>query len=89
MGLKQGAGRSRALRSIGLYLAVAFGMAWIFWFAGWLITQLPTALLVVYGAFLVATILSTTGAALQSVVVNLVRDLYQNVAGHSRGDHAK
>ncbi|WP_158893531.1 sodium:solute symporter family protein [Amycolatopsis anabasis] len=54
--------------------------------AGWLITRLPTALLVVYGAFLVATIISTTGAALQSVVANLTRDLYQNVAGRSRGD---
>lgn len=54
--------------------------------AGWLITRLPAALLVVYGAFLVATIISTTGAALQSVVANLIRDLYQNVFGLSRGD---
>jgi len=54
--------------------------------AGWLITQLPTALLAVYGAFLVATIISVTGAALQSVVANITRDLYQTVIGHTRGD---
>ncbi|MFE0765198.1 sodium:solute symporter family protein [Streptomyces smyrnaeus] len=54
--------------------------------AGWLITRLPAALLVVYGAFLVATIISTTGAALQSVVANVIRDLCQNVFGSNRGD---
>jgi solute:Na+ symporter, SSS family len=54
--------------------------------AGWLITRLPTALLAVYGAFLVATIISVTGAALQSVVANITRDLYQNVFGRTRGD---
>lgn len=54
--------------------------------AGWLITRLPAVLLVVYGAFLVATIISTTGAALQSVVANVIRDLYQNVLGRTRGD---
>jgi len=54
--------------------------------AGWLITRLPTALLAVYGAFLVATIISVTGAALQSVVANITRDLYQNVFGHTRSD---
>ncbi|WP_020667285.1 sodium:solute symporter family protein [Amycolatopsis nigrescens] len=56
--------------------------------AGWLITQLPTALLILFGAFLVATIISTTGAALQSVVANMTRDLYQNVFGGRRGDRA-
>lgn len=54
--------------------------------AGWLITRLPAALLVAYGAFLVATIVSTTGAALQSVVANITRDLYQSVFGRSRSD---
>jgi SSS family solute:Na+ symporter len=54
--------------------------------AGWLITQLPTALLAVYGAFLVATIISATGAGLQSVVANITRDLYQNFFGETRGD---
>lgn len=56
--------------------------------AGWLLTRLPTALLVLFGAFLVATIISTTGAALQSVVANLTRDLYQNVFGGTRDDRA-
>ncbi|WP_301128762.1 sodium:solute symporter family protein [Streptomyces cacaoi] len=54
--------------------------------AGWLITRLPAVLLVVYGAFLVATIISTTGAALQSVVANVIRDLYQNVLERRTGD---
>ncbi|NSC20243.1 sodium:solute symporter family protein [Streptomyces albus subsp. chlorinus] len=54
--------------------------------AGWLITRLPAVLLVVYGAFLVATIISTTGAALQSVVANVIRDLYQNVFARRRDD---
>jgi SSS family solute:Na+ symporter len=49
--------------------------------AGWLLAQLPTALLIVFGAFLVSTIVSTTGAALQSVVANLTRDVYQNIMG--------
>ncbi|MGW8378260.1 sodium:solute symporter family protein [Streptomyces sp. ODS28] len=54
--------------------------------AGWLITQLPPVLLVTYGAFLVATIVSTSGSALQSVVTNLVRDLYESVAGRRAAD---
>lgn len=54
--------------------------------AGWLITRLPTALLAVYGAFLVATIISVTGAALQSVVANITRDLYQNAFGRTGSD---
>lgn len=49
--------------------------------AGWLLTRLPPVLLVAYGAFLVATIVSTTGSALQSVVTSLVRDLYSGVGG--------
>ncbi|MEV4333660.1 sodium:solute symporter family protein [Streptomyces sp. NPDC049597] len=44
--------------------------------AGWLVTQLPAGIMVIYGAFLVATIVSTAGAALQSVVTSIVRDLY-------------
>jgi hypothetical protein len=31
--------RDRSLRSMGLYLFVAFGMAWVLWLVGWLITQ--------------------------------------------------
>ncbi|WP_327657990.1 sodium:solute symporter family protein [Streptomyces sp. NBC_00483] len=54
--------------------------------AGWLITQLPPLLLVTYGAFLVATIVSTSGSALQSVVTSLVRDLYSSVVGGRRTD---
>ena len=43
--------------------------------AGWFLAQLPVWLIAVYGAFLMATIVSTTGSALHSVVVNLVNDL--------------
>lgn len=43
--------------------------------AGWFLGQIPTWLLAIYGAFLMATIVSTTGSALQSVVANLVHDL--------------
>ncbi|EIE98916.1 sodium:solute symporter family protein [Saccharomonospora glauca] len=48
---------------------------------GWLLARLPSVLLIVFGAFLVSTIVSTTGAALQSVVANLTRDVYQNIVG--------
>jgi len=43
--------------------------------AGWFLTQLPSWVLAVFGAFLVATIVSTTGSALQSVVANMINDL--------------
>lgn len=43
--------------------------------AGWFLGQLPAWLLAIYGAFLMATIVSTTGSALQSVVANMVYDL--------------
>lgn len=54
--------------------------------AGWLLTQLPTWLMVIFSAFLVSTIVSTTGAALQSVVANLTRDVYQNIAGKAQDE---
>ena len=43
--------------------------------AGWLLDEIPLWLLALYGAFLMATIVSTTSSALQSVVANLVHDL--------------
>lgn len=43
--------------------------------AGWFLTNIPTWLLALYGAFLMATIVSTTGSALQSVVANMINDL--------------
>ena len=49
------AARGRNLRSMGLYLAVAFVMAWALWFAAWLITQhrlaLPIFPVLVLGSF--------------------------------------
>lgn len=54
--------------------------------AGWLLTQLPFWLLLLFSAFLVTTIVSTTGSALQSVVANLTRDIYQNVLGRDTSE---
>lgn len=54
--------------------------------AGWFLSQLPPWLLGIYAAFLMATIVSTTGSALQSVVTNLVRDLYAEVKHQQRSD---
>lgn len=47
--------------------------------AGWLLTQLPPAVLVLFGAFLVAVIVSASAAALQSSVTTAVADLKQKV----------
>lgn len=44
---------------------------------GWLITQLPAPLLVLFSALVMATILSTISSGIQSVVVNLNRDIYR------------
>lgn len=53
--------------------------------AGWVLTQLPTLLLALYAAFLMATIVSTTGSALQSVVTNAVQDIYVRLVGETEG----
>lgn len=54
--------------------------------AGWFLDQLPPWLLGIYAAFLIATIVSTTGSALQSVVTNLVRDFYIEVTRARRSE---
>ena len=55
MELTEKAARSRNLHSMGLYLAVAFLMAWTLWLVGWLITQrkisLPLFPVLVVGSF--------------------------------------
>src|SRR5699024_2572831 len=43
--------------------------------AGSFLGEIPSWLLALYGSFLMATIVSTTGSALQSVVANMVHDL--------------
>ena len=54
-GLNDGVVRNRSLRSMGLYLAVTFGMAWALWLIGWLINQhklsLPLFPILVIGSF--------------------------------------
>ncbi len=54
--------------------------------AGWLLTQLPAWMLMLFGAFLVASIVSASGAALQSTVATLTRDVYQTIAGQEAGE---
>ncbi len=47
--------------------------------AGWFLTQVPTWFMAIYSGFLVATIMSTTDSAVQSIVVNLTRDIYSKI----------
>lgn len=47
--------------------------------AGWLLTRLPPAMLILFGAFLVAVIVSASAAALQSSVTTAIADLKQKV----------
>lgn len=46
--------------------------------AGWFLTQLPIWFLALYSGFIISTIMSTISAAVQSVVVNITRDIYQS-----------
>ncbi|MCP3943571.1 MAG: sodium:solute symporter family protein [Desulfobacteraceae bacterium] len=43
---------------------------------GWLLTQLPIWLLALFAGLIVATIISTTSSACQTVVLNITRDIY-------------
>lgn len=45
---------------------------------GWFLTQVPTWFLALFASFIIATIMSTVNSGVQSVVVNITRDLYQN-----------
>ncbi|KSU61776.1 sodium:proline symporter [[Bacillus] enclensis] len=45
--------------------------------AGWFLTQVPTWFLALYASFIIATIMSTVNSGVQSVVVNLTRDIYK------------
>jgi hypothetical protein len=55
MGLNDNAVRNRSLHSMGLFLVVAFVMAWVLWLVGWLINQhklsLPLFPVLVVGSF--------------------------------------
>lgn len=46
--------------------------------SGWFLTRLPLWFLALYSAFIIATIMSTVSSALQSVVVNITKDIYQS-----------
>ena len=54
---------------------------------GWLLTQLPSALVALFAGLIVATIMSTISSAAQSVVVNLTHDIYEPV--HPDADNQK
>lgn len=45
--------------------------------SGWFLGQIPFVFLALYSAFIVATIMSTLTSSVQSVVVNLTKDIYQ------------
>ena len=44
--------------------------------SGWFLAQLPPVILAMFSGFIATTIISTTDSALQSVAVNLTRDIY-------------
>ncbi|HJP73770.1 MAG TPA: sodium:solute symporter family protein [Pseudonocardiaceae bacterium] len=56
--------------------------------AGWLLTQLPPGILIVFGAFMVAMIVSVSGAALQSAVTSVVSDLNEKVLRRTGTDRS-
>lgn len=46
---------------------------------GWLLTQMPTWLVAIFSGLVIAAILSTVSSGVQSVVVNLNRDIYRTI----------
>lgn len=54
---------------------------------GWLLTQLPTWLVAVFSGLVISAILSTISSGVQSVVVNLNRDIYRTT--HPGSDSKK
>ena len=57
--------------------------------AGWFLTQVPAWFMALYSGFLVATIISTTDSAVQSIVVNLTRDFYAKIINTKGCDEKK
>lgn len=47
--------------------------------SGWFLTKVPVWFLAVYSGFLCATIMSTIDSGIQSVVVNLTKDIYKGI----------
>ncbi|WP_347861053.1 sodium:solute symporter family protein [Salimicrobium sp. PL1-032A] len=54
--------------------------------AGWFLTQVPTWFLALYTSFIIATIMSTVNSGVQSVVVNITRDIYRNYINPDVGE---
>jgi len=62
-------------RSIALYLAVAFGIAWVFWFVAWLVSQgrltvplLPMLFIGSFGPFIGAAVVTLREGGIRSAV---------------------
>jgi len=47
--------------------------------SGWFLTQVPVWFLAIYSGFLCSTIMSTIDSGIQSVVVNLTKDIYKEI----------
>lgn len=43
---------------------------------GWLLSQIPVAMLAIFASFIAGTLMSTASSAIQSCVVNLTKDIY-------------
>lgn len=56
---------------------------------GWFLGQIPPWVLAIFSGFLVATIVSTVDSAVQSVVVNLTRDVYKKLIKPGEDDEKK
>lgn len=54
--------------------------------SGWFLTQIPLWFLSLYSAFIIATIMSTVSSALQSVVVNITKDIYESYINPDVGE---
>lgn len=54
--------------------------------SGWFLTKVPVWFLAVYSGFLCATIMSTIDSGIQSVVVNLTKDIYKGIINKNVGD---
>lgn len=54
--------------------------------SGWFLTKVPAWFLAIYSGFLCATIMSTIDSGIQSVVVNLTKDIYKEYINKDASD---
>lgn len=53
---------------------------------GWLMTQMPTWLLIMFGCLICSAIMSTISSAAQTVVANIINDIYPNITSKKKSD---